>query len=86
VARPAPPDEGVATGAKEPGAQAVQTRSATAVLAAEKNMPAGHVGDVVEGQPEATFAPDAEVVLEAEYVLRAQGVHVRSAVGVAAAL
>lgn len=86
MARPAAPDEGVATGAKEPGAQAVQTRSATAVPAAAKNVPAGQVGDVVDGQPKATLAPDAEDVLEAEYVLRAQAVHVLSPVGVAAAL
>ena len=86
VARPAPPDEGVAVGAKEPGAQAVQTRSATAVPAAEKNVPAGHVADVVEGQAKATLKPAAEDVLEAEKVLGAHGLHVRSPVGVAGAL
>jgi hypothetical protein len=86
VARPAPPDEGVEVGAKEPGAQAVQTRSATAVPAAEKNVPAGHVADVVEGQAKATLEPAAEDVLEAEKVLGAHGLHVRSPVGVAGAL
>ena len=69
-----------------PDSQVAHTRSATAVPAAEKKVPAGHVAEVVEGQPVATLVPAAEDVLKAENVPKAHGLHVRSPVSVALAL
>lgn len=82
VARSAPSAEVVLVGENVPTAQAVQTRSDTAVEAAAKKVPFGHVGLCCEAQVSATALPKEETVLDEEKVPAGHVEHTRSAVGV----
>ena len=71
--------------ANVPTAQAVQLRSAVADAAAEKNVPGGHESLCLDGQAVARLAEMVESIVLCEKVPAAQGVQIRSRVGVDAA-
>ena len=80
-----PAVEGVAPARKVPRAQAVQILSAEAVAAAERYVPAAHVGETVDGQAVETVVAKVDADVAAAKVPAAHGVHTRSVTPFAAA-
>jgi hypothetical protein len=77
--------DGVADDEKVPAAQGEHTRSAMAVACCAKKVASGQVADCSVAQRVASGAPYAEFVVDAEKLPVVHAVHVRSAVGCAAA-
>jgi len=85
VATLADTDEGVAPAEKYPVGQAVQIRSAVAVVALLKKVPAGHVALDVNAHAAAVPAAKVDELAVGANVPAAQTLHVRSEVAVAGA-